>query len=94
MQDLNTSESRFRNFPKALLAVDVTFHQSDRPIGALAERKIYFSGKHKLYVLIEMAVLPNGLAVACSNRYPEAFRASKFCSEDVHYTRMYSANAQ
>lgn len=71
MSDFNATGKRFSNFPEALYAVDVTFQQSFRPSGSIQEGKLYFSGKHKLYGLkVEVAVLPNGLAISCSPHYP------------------------
>ena len=71
MKNLDNTHARFSNFPEALYAVDVTFQQSFRPSGQLAEGKLFFSGKHKLYgVKVEVGVLPNGLAISCSGHYP------------------------
>lgn len=71
MHELNTYNQRFRYYPEALYAVDVTFQQSFRPSGAIQEGKLYFSGKHKLYGLkVEVSVLPTGIAKACSEHYP------------------------
>ncbi len=71
MSDLANEEQRFSNYPEAYYAVDVTFQQTFRPSGAIEEGKLYFSGTHKLYgVKIEVSVLPNSFAVACSDQYP------------------------
>ena len=71
MSTLTDAQQKFRQFPEALYAVDVTFQQSYRPSGSLQEGKIFFSGKHKLYgIKVEVCVLPNGLAINCSNHYP------------------------
>ena len=71
MRTLRETNSTFREFPEALYAVDVTFQQSFRPSGSINEGKIFFSGKHKLYGLkVEVSVLPNGLAMSCSDHFP------------------------
>lgn len=70
MRALDTVRNRFRHFPEALCAVDVTLQQSFCPSCSITEGKLYFSGKHKLYGVKVKVVLPNGLAVACSNHYP------------------------
>lgn len=71
MECLDEGDTRFRNFPMAIEAVDVTFQQSYRPSGNMQEGKKYFSGKHKLYgYKVEVAVRPNGYASAFSAHYP------------------------
>lgn len=84
---MNNDSQRFRNFAEALYAVDVTFQQSFRPSGAIEEGKLYLSGKHKLYGLkVEVAVLPNGIGLACSAHHPGS--ASDFeimhCRREIH----------
>ncbi|KAG3107373.1 hypothetical protein PI124_g13314 [Phytophthora idaei] len=49
MRALVTSGHTFQNFPCALYATDVTFQQSNRPSGSMAETMPFYSAKHKLY---------------------------------------------
>ena len=71
MSTLHESQTTFSEFPEALYAVDVTFQHSFRPSGSMQEGKIYYSGKDKLYgIKVEMSVMPNGLAIGCSDHYP------------------------
>ena len=71
MEKLNNCGRRFNNFKEAHYAVDVTFQQSFRPSGSMEEGKRFYSGKHKLYgYKVEVSVLPNGLAIGCTQHYP------------------------
>lgn len=71
MTTLADKKETFAHFPYAMYATDVTFQQCNRPSGSMQEGKIYYSGKHKLYGLkVEMSVLPNGLAIMCSESFP------------------------
>ena len=61
----------FKTFKFCRYATNVTFQQAYRPSGTMEEGKRYFSGKHKLYgYKVEVSVLPNGLAIGCSDHYP------------------------
>ena len=71
MAKLRALDLKFEDFPEAYYAVDVTFQQSYRPSGSMQEGKLFFSGKHKLYgIKVEVSVLPNGIALGCTNHYP------------------------
>lgn len=68
MRSLVTSGHTFQHFPCALYATDVTFQQSNRPAGSMAEALPWYSAKHKLYgYKVEVSVNPRGLAVNCTN---------------------------
>ncbi|RHZ02857.1 hypothetical protein DYB35_012053 [Aphanomyces astaci] len=43
MERLDEKHKRFKNFPVALYAVDVTFQQTNAPAGSFSEKKRYFS---------------------------------------------------
>eukprot|EP00171_Calliarthron_tuberculosum_P022852 IDg22852t1 len=71
MTHLQEQGNTFKNYKYAVEAIDVTFQQTNRPFGNMAEGKKYFSGKHKLYgYKVEVSVRPNGLAAAYSKHYP------------------------
>ena len=71
MDKLYESRRNFCQYPMALYATDVTFQPSFRPSGSMEEGKKYFSGKHKQYgYKVEVSVLPNGLALCCSEHEP------------------------
>ncbi|ETI35397.1 hypothetical protein F443_18260 [Phytophthora nicotianae P1569] len=58
----------FQNFPYARYATDVAFQQANKPAGNMNEIKPYYSGKHHLYgYKVEVSVLPNGLAINCTD---------------------------
>lgn len=70
MTTLLREKSKFNTFGMARYATDVTFQQSQRPRGNMEEGKSYYSGKHKLYgYKTEVSVLPNGLALGCSDHF-------------------------
>eukprot|EP00644_Phytophthora_capsici_P016038 jgi/Phyca11/115373/e_gw1.28.60.1 len=67
MRTASTTGNVFDNFPCALYAVDVTFQQSYRPSGSIAENGSWYSGKHHLYGLkVEVSVDKRGFAINCS----------------------------
>ena len=91
---LRSSNTTFQHFHMARYATDVTFQQSYRPSGSMAEGKKYFSGKHKLYgYKVEVSVLPNGFAIGCTKHHPgsvadlEIFRHNRIFHEEA--TRKY-----
>ena len=85
MTELMEQHQLFHNFSKALYAVDVTFQQLCRPICAISKGKIFFGGKHILYgVKFKVKVLPNCLAVSCSNHCP----GSAFSFEIIQHRRV------
>lgn len=60
----------FSSFLYRGYAIDVIFQQSYKPSECIQEGKVYFIGKHKLYVYkVEMFVLPVGLAINCTAHY-------------------------
>lgn len=64
------NKSVFRTYGTARYAAVVTFRQTDRPRGNMEEAKPYYSCKQKLCEYnTEVSVLPNGLAIVCSNHY-------------------------
>ncbi|GMF65977.1 unnamed protein product [Phytophthora lilii] len=67
MRSLVTSGHTFTHYPCALYATDVTFQQSNRPSGSIAEAMPWYSAKHKLYgYKVEVSVNPRGLAINCT----------------------------
>ena len=71
MDKLYESRRKFLQDPMALYAADVTFQPSFRPSENMEEGNKYFSGKHKQYgYKVEVSVLPNGLALCCSEHEP------------------------
>ncbi|KAG6956648.1 hypothetical protein JG687_00010478 [Phytophthora cactorum] len=67
MRVLVTSGHTFQNFPCALYATNVTFQQSNRPSGSMAETMPFYSAKHKSYRFkVDVSVNPRGLAVNCT----------------------------
>ncbi|RLO02962.1 hypothetical protein DYB28_004683, partial [Aphanomyces astaci] len=70
MQALVESRFRFKNFPAARYAMDVTFQRTNVPTGAYEEKKLYYSGKHSLYGHeVEVSVVTNGFAIDCTKFY-------------------------
>ena len=70
MERLIADKTMFKTYKMCRYATDVTFQQTFRPGGTLAESKKYFSGKHKLYGFkVEASVLPNGMALHVSKHY-------------------------
>ena len=68
---LKPKDRRFRNYPMARFATDVTFQPRFRPSGSIEEGKKYFSGKHKLYgYKVEFSVLPCGVTLGASLHEP------------------------
>lgn len=66
-------EKSFSTYLYARYATNVIFQQCLRPGNAAHERKLYFSGKHKLYGLkVEVSVLSSGITAFCTNDYPGA----------------------
>ncbi|GMF59756.1 unnamed protein product [Phytophthora fragariaefolia] len=58
----------FHKFLYARYAKDVTFEQAIKPSGNVNEITRYYSGKHHLYgYKVEVVVLPNGLAINCTD---------------------------
>ena len=51
----------------------------------MQEEKVYFSGKHKLYGFkVEVAVRPNGIVSASSNRYPGSISDISIMYDRIH----------
>lgn len=88
MRNLHDGEQKFKHFPGALYATDVAFQQSFRPSGMMEEGQIYFSGKHKLYgVKVEVSVLPNGIAVGCTNHFPGSVSDFEILQRNLEWHR-------
>ena len=70
MAKLSHLTQRFKFNTKAIYATDVTFQCASKPTRNHAESKIYYSAKHKMYAYkTEVSVLPNGLAINCTDNY-------------------------
>ncbi|ETV68881.1 hypothetical protein H257_15234 [Aphanomyces astaci] len=83
MEHLNEKHKRFKYFPKALYAVDVTFQQTNAPSGSFSETMRYFSKKHGLYgVKVEASVLPNGLCVNVTSAVPGSHSDISICQSN------------
>lgn len=74
----------FEGFDCARCAKDVTLHRSSQSTENVAERKVYFFGKQKLYgCKVERPVLPFELGIGCTPHYSassavlENFRENK-----------------
>ncbi|ETV91416.1 hypothetical protein H310_13965 [Aphanomyces invadans] len=95
MSNLHRSGQRFKNFPSALYAVDVTFQPTFAPAGGFAEKKRFFSKKHGQYGLkVEASVLPNGLAIHVSPAVPGSVADISICEsmEDFHKAQLTKAD--
>lgn len=65
------------------------FQQSNRPSGNIAEEKVYYSRKHKLYGLkTEMFVLSNGMVLGISNHYPASMADVDMFYENVEFYKI------
>lgn len=72
----------FLNLKHARYSTDVMFQQSNKPSDNMQEEKVYFSSKRKLYGLnMKISVLPNVLAMSCSNSYLDFVSHISFMSE-------------
>lgn len=70
METLVLSGNAFKYHPFARYATDVTFQQTNMPTGLMQERSAYYSAKHHLHgYKVEVSVLPNGLAINCTQHY-------------------------
>ncbi|ETV80777.1 hypothetical protein H257_06260 [Aphanomyces astaci] len=49
MEYLTKSGKRFKHFPSARYAVDVTFQQTHAPVVSFGEKRVFFSKKHALH---------------------------------------------
>ncbi|KAJ0398993.1 hypothetical protein P43SY_003598 [Pythium insidiosum] len=86
MTELVKNGRRFDCFPSALYATDVTFQQSNRPTGNMAEGKVYFSGKHKLYGLkVEVSVCPSGLAIDATEHEPGSTADIQLFNKNIEF---------
>ncbi|RHZ39952.1 hypothetical protein DYB31_008483, partial [Aphanomyces astaci] len=84
MQALAESGHRFKNFPAAWYATDVTFQQTNVPAGAYAEKKLYYSGNHSLYGhKVEVSVVPNGFAIDCTKFYKGSVSDKTIFDENI-----------
>lgn len=70
MTTLLRNKSVFETYGTARYAADVTFVQTSRPRGNMEKGKSHYRSKHKLYgYKTKVSVLPNVLAIGCSNHY-------------------------
>ncbi|ETV68861.1 hypothetical protein H257_15402 [Aphanomyces astaci] len=75
---------RFKNFPAARYAMDVTFQQTNVPTGEYEEKKLYFSGNHSLYGHeVEVSVVPNGFAIDCTKFYKGSMSDKTIFNENI-----------
>ncbi|KAG3066027.1 hypothetical protein PI125_g23928 [Phytophthora idaei] len=91
MTQQRENNKTFRNCPYALYAIDVKFHPALRPSGYFAEKKTYFSGKHKLYgYKLECSVAYPGVAVDVSSHEPgsKSDLTMMLCHRAVHMERL------
>ncbi|KAK1932496.1 hypothetical protein P3T76_012080 [Phytophthora citrophthora] len=71
MEALVLGGNAFRNYPSARYTTDVTFQHTNMPSDQMKERSAYYSAKHHLHgYKVEVSVLPNGLAIYCTDHYP------------------------
>ncbi|KAE9230889.1 hypothetical protein PF004_g10370 [Phytophthora fragariae] len=67
---METLGNTFRNNPCARYATDVIFQQTNMPSGQMKEPSAYYSENHHLHgYKVEVSVLPNGLAINCTNHF-------------------------
>ncbi|RHX98722.1 hypothetical protein DYB25_013537, partial [Aphanomyces astaci] len=84
MQALAESEFRFKYFPVAWYAMDITFQQTNVPTGACKEKKLYYSGKHSLYGHeVEVSVVTNGFAMDCTKFYKGSMSDKTIFNENI-----------
>ncbi|ETW03945.1 hypothetical protein H310_04360 [Aphanomyces invadans] len=91
MHELAANGTRFENYPHARYATDVTFQQTNVPVGSYAEKKLFFSGKHHLYGhKVEVSVLPNGLAINCTSYHKGSVSDKAIFDDnlDFHWTNL------
>jgi hypothetical protein len=63
---LDDNEEKYKLFPDAKFVMDVTFQSIWTPTGTYEEKKVYFSGKHKMYGLKSQCIHNRkGLLVHC-----------------------------
>ena len=93
MSQLATDKDFFKNHPSALCATDVSFQQANRPSGMHLESKKYFSNRQKMYgYKTEVSVLPNGIALACSDHDPGSVSYLAMFRSMAHFHRRATKN--
>ncbi|RHY14419.1 hypothetical protein DYB36_004675 [Aphanomyces astaci] len=94
MDYLTKTGRRFKHFPMAHYAVDVTFQQTNAPAVSFGEKKVFFSKKHGQYgVKVEVSVLPNGLALNVTSAVPGSVSDITICdsNSDFHLEHLQKA---
>ncbi|KAF0713319.1 hypothetical protein AaE_011815 [Aphanomyces astaci] len=88
MHELAANGTRFEHYPYARYATDVTFQQTNVPVGSYAEKKLYYSGKHYLYGhKVEVSVLPNGLAINCTSYHKRSVSDKAIFDDNLDFHR-------
>ncbi|RHY68737.1 hypothetical protein DYB34_009084 [Aphanomyces astaci] len=88
MHELAANGTRFEHYPYARYATDVTFQQTNVPVGSYAEKKLYYSGKHHLYGhKVEVSVLPNGLAINCTSYHKGSVSDKAIFDDNLDFHR-------
>ena len=89
MLRLQTSNNAFRFYPCARYATEITFQQSNMPAGTQAERSEFYSAKHKQHGFkVEVSVLPNGLAINCTDHYRGSFSDITIFRRNMEFHRV------
>ncbi|KAE9037568.1 hypothetical protein PR002_g6499 [Phytophthora rubi] len=90
MEKLTLSGSAFARYPCAHYATGVTFQQANMPSGREAQRKRYYSKKHKLHgYKVDVSVIPTGFAINSTRHYPENAADIDICRENIDFHRQH-----
>ncbi|KAE9088254.1 hypothetical protein PF010_g19438 [Phytophthora fragariae] len=90
MEKLTLSGNAFAHYPCAHYTTDVTFQQANMPSGKQAERKRYYSKKHKLHgCKVEVSVLPTGFAINSTRHYPGNVADIAIFRENIEFHRQH-----
>ncbi|ETV92761.1 hypothetical protein H310_12991 [Aphanomyces invadans] len=88
MQEMHAKGIRFETYAYGRYATDVTFQQTNIPVGSYAEKKLYYSGKHHLYGhKVEVSVLPNGMEINCTRHYKGSVADKTIFDENIEFHR-------
>ncbi|RHY43035.1 hypothetical protein DYB26_004468 [Aphanomyces astaci] len=92
MEYLTKSGKRFKHFPSARYAVDVTFQQTHAPVVSFGEKRVFFSKKHALHGMkVEVSVLSNGMAINVTSAMPGSVSDITICDSnaDFHHEHLH-----
>ncbi|KAE9011694.1 hypothetical protein PF010_g9788 [Phytophthora fragariae] len=90
MEKLTLSGSAFARYPCAHYATGVTFQQANMPSGREAQRKWYYSKKHKLHgYKVDVSVIPTGFAINSTRHYLENAADIDICRENIDFHRQH-----